>query len=158
MRNQCHVEECGKEAIYKCNRCKEARYCSKSCRRDDWKRHKPSCIEWIGSYQPLFTNNCISGHDENDLIILYANYEEIAPPPIDHTFIGQFVPQWFATECISHTRGKTISAGNKPTICATYQEMETMGRNAFHNTPIEKVKFFHTKEIMLLNGTHPFGK
>jgi len=30
----------------RCGNCKVARYCSRECQEDDWKKHKTNCIEW----------------------------------------------------------------------------------------------------------------
>ncbi len=37
----CH--KCRKYGTYKCERCLEARYCSKACQAADWQRHKATC-------------------------------------------------------------------------------------------------------------------
>ena len=34
---------CGKEAPYRCARCKSTRYCSKECQTKDWAEHKKTC-------------------------------------------------------------------------------------------------------------------
>lgn len=34
---------CGKEAPYRCTRCKLTRYCSKECQKKDWAEHKKDC-------------------------------------------------------------------------------------------------------------------
>ena len=34
---------CGKEAEYRCSRCKLTRYCSAACQRGHWKTHKKEC-------------------------------------------------------------------------------------------------------------------
>ncbi|KAG2074779.1 hypothetical protein BDR04DRAFT_1229044 [Suillus decipiens] len=49
MRNVCAA--CGKKggdrasgSLLNCGRCKVVRYCSQGCQREDWKRHKKSCV------------------------------------------------------------------------------------------------------------------
>ena len=34
---------CGSEGKYCCGKCKEKRYCSTVCQKEDWKQHKMYC-------------------------------------------------------------------------------------------------------------------
>lgn len=36
---------CGKYGRYRCTRCNEKYYCSKSCQRKDWSLHKEQCTK-----------------------------------------------------------------------------------------------------------------
>ena len=39
----CRICSCGNSGKYKCNGCKETRYCSKDCQLKDWDIHKETC-------------------------------------------------------------------------------------------------------------------
>lgn len=42
----CRKNDSGKRTkLRSCSRCGEVRYCSKTCQRNDWQRHKPECRE-----------------------------------------------------------------------------------------------------------------
>jgi hypothetical protein len=36
---------CGKSSGKRCNRCHKASYCSPTCQRQDWKKHKIHCMK-----------------------------------------------------------------------------------------------------------------
>ena len=51
----CRNITCDKKgAMKRCAACKHAFYCSKTCQKQDWKKHKPNCIDARSSLHNLF--------------------------------------------------------------------------------------------------------
>jgi len=111
---------------------------------------------------PEHTTNALSGHHENDLIIIYSKYEDLAWDPAEQEpdKMGLYIPQWFTIDCVRDTRGISCSSGI-PTLCLSYRQMEEMGRKTVERMPIKafkirKVLFYYTKETISINGQDPF--
>lgn len=47
---------CGKLTIFRCRRCGEAYYCSRSCQLASWHRHQDVCVNSVSPFASLFDN------------------------------------------------------------------------------------------------------
>ena len=54
----CHF--CKQDGDKCCTRCKSVFYCSKACRRSDWRNHKPNC-HFMASDANISARNQIDG-------------------------------------------------------------------------------------------------
>jgi hypothetical protein len=154
---------CDKEGLLKCARCLTRRYCSVECQKKEWHAHKKFCRPETGkdveNYPLKHTNTPFSGHDENDLIIIYSLLEELCTD-VEENARGILVPQWVMTDCVSETRGINAPCGVL-IPCYSHKEMESVARHiigAQSISPFEvrEVKFFHTHSLLSMNGMKPF--
>ena len=109
---------------------------------------------------PEHTTNALSGHHENDLIIIYSKYEDLLAAHItpNPAMKGKYVPQWFMTDCVSDTRGVSI-APKTATVCENYREMATFGKESITSVTtgkVRKVLFYYSPSIIHVSGSRPF--
>lgn len=114
----------------------------------------------VNDIVPEHTDNAISGHHENDLIIVYSKYEDLVADDTkrDPIHLGKFVPQWFMTDCVSDTRGVSTTP-DQPTLCHSYGDMAHFGTRSINRVVpdgIRKVLFYYSTCLIKVSGMEPF--
>lgn len=111
---------------------------------------------------PEHTDNALSGHHPNDLIIIYSKYEDLLEHDQEQNanMKGGYVPQWFMIDCVDDTRGFSTSP-TKALVCQSYEQMDRFGREAILNARtskknIRKVVFYYVTSVTSVSGIQPF--
>lgn len=98
----CENEACKQVGQYACKRCGRVRYCCETCQREDWPRHKASCVKAVRPNIPPIPKRFSDAY--------------FVPRPFDKDAAAAEDPQWWSIICSPHKDSKAYMVAMRAAV------------------------------------------